>query len=71
MTARLHLNIGLLYEKWNSELSVNYLKKALTESQLHRDTTIQHLALMQLVEASLASHDIAQATLYAEQVRWI
>ena len=68
MTARLHLNIGLLYERWNSELSVNYLKKALKDSQLNRDSSIQHLALVQLAEASLAAQDTAQALLYAEQV---
>ena len=68
MKARLHLNIGLLYDKVNPDMSVKYLKKALDEAQQNRDGAIQHLALLQLCESHLLSGELSQALLFGQQV---
>ena len=68
MRARLHLNVGLLYDKVNPTMSVDYLKKALEEAKLNRDGLIQHLALLQLCETHLQSGELSEALLYGEQV---
>jgi len=69
MRARLYLNIGLLYVKFNSSMSHQYLVKALDESRDIRATTLQHLALLQLCESCLLDSNLSQALSYAEEVR--
>ena len=68
MKSRLHLNIGLLYDKVNPDMSVKYLKRALEESKGNNDYAIHHLALLQLCETHLLSGELSQALLFGQQV---
>ncbi|KAL5256261.1 hypothetical protein ACHWQZ_G011473 [Mnemiopsis leidyi] len=67
MKSRLHLNIGLLYDKVNPDMSVKYLKRALEESKGNNDYAIHHLALLQLCETHLLSGELSQALLFGQQ----
>ena len=68
MRMRLHLNIGLLYDKVNPEMSIKYLKRAMEESDSIKNYAIHHLALMQLCETHLLSGELSQALLYGQEV---
>ena len=68
MRCRLYLNIGLLYDKHNPSMSLEYLEKARARSKELRDWHTLHLTLTQLVETHTRQNEFNQALRYADQV---